>query len=84
MVDDLVAQHDALDDMWGPVGTPPEIVNRVNTELVRIMAMPDMVAKFAALGTDAQTSSPQELSRLVASEVVKWKRVIQIAGVKAE
>ena len=70
--------------MWGPAGTPPEIVNRVNTELVRIMAMPDMVAKFAALGAEAQTSSPQELSRLVASEVVKWKRVIQIAGVKAE
>ena len=70
--------------LWGPAGTPPEIVNRVNAELVRIMAMPDMVARFAALGAEAQTGSPQELSRLVASEVVKWKKVIQTAGIKAD
>ena len=70
--------------MWGPAGTPPEIVTRLNAELVRIMAMPDMVARFASLGAEVQTGSPQELSRLVASEAAKWKRVIQVAGIKAE
>ena len=70
--------------VWAPAGTPADIVNRVNGELVRIMAMPEMVAKFAALGAEVQTGTPQELSRLVASEVVKWKKVVQIAGVKAE
>ena len=70
--------------VWAPAGTPADIVNRVNGELLRIMAMPEMVAKFAALGAEVQTGTPQELSRLVASEVVKWKKVVQIAGVKAE
>ena len=69
---------------WAPAGTPGDIVKRVNGELVRIMAMPEMVAKFAALGAEVQTGTPQELSRLVASEVVKWKKVVRIAGVKAE
>ena len=70
--------------VWAPAGTPADIVNRVNGELVRIMAMPEIVAKFAALGAEVQTGTPQELSRLVASEVVKWKKVVQIACVKAE
>ena len=70
--------------MWGPAGTPREVVSRVNAELVRIMAAPDMVARFAALGAEVQTGSPQELSRLVASEVAKWKKVIQSAGIKVE
>jgi tripartite-type tricarboxylate transporter receptor subunit TctC len=67
----------------GPAGMPPEVVNRLNAEIRRIMAEPEVKAQFLAIGTDASTSSPEEFRQFVAEEVDKIKRVAKAVGVTA-
>jgi tripartite-type tricarboxylate transporter receptor subunit TctC len=64
----------------GPAGMPADVVNRLNSEIRRIMAEPDVKAQFLGFGTDAATGSPQEFGALVATEVDKIKRVAKAVG----
>jgi tripartite-type tricarboxylate transporter receptor subunit TctC len=64
----------------GPAGMPPEIVAKLNSEIRRIMAMPDVQTQFLALGTDTATSTPEELRAMFVDEVEKIKRVAKSVG----
>lgn len=64
--------------------TPPEIVNKLNTEAVRILALPDVVERLSAAGVEIQTATPKAWGDFVASEISKWGKVVKEAGVKAE
>lgn len=64
--------------------TPPEIVNKLNTEAVRILALPDVVERLGAAGVEIQTATPKAWGDFVASEISKWGKVVKEAGVKAE
>ncbi|MBC5768050.1 Bug family tripartite tricarboxylate transporter substrate binding protein [Ramlibacter albus] len=64
----------------GPAGMPAEAVQRLNGEIRRIMALPEVKAQFLQLGTDAATSTPQELAAFVAEEVEKIKAVTKSVG----
>jgi tripartite-type tricarboxylate transporter receptor subunit TctC len=64
----------------GPAGMPPDVVARLNAEIRKIMAVPDMKQQFLALGTDAATGTPEEFGTLVAGEVEKIKRVAKSVG----
>ena len=68
----------------GPAGLPKEVVQRLNGEIVRIMATPEIKERFASFGTDAASSTPEELGRFLAAEVAKIAAVARSAGVKAE
>ena len=68
----------------GPAGLPRDIVDKLNAEIRRIMAAPEIKSQFLALGTDALTGSPEELGALVADEVAKIKRVAVSVGAKNE
>ena len=70
--------------MLAPAGTPVEIVTKLNRELVRIVAMPEVTEKLVAIGADPETGSPQDLKALIASEILKYKNIIEIAGAKVE
>lgn len=67
-----------------PAGTPVAIIARLNQELVRVIAMPEVAEKLVSLGADPESSSPQELKTLIASEIIKYKKIIDIAGAKLE
>jgi len=67
--------------MFGPAGIPQPIVTQLNTELVRILKLPDVQKTFATLGVDAATSTPEELAALVKSEVPKYAKLIQEIGI---
>ena len=67
-----------------PAGTPREIVNRVSSELAKILASPDMRERLDKLGIDAVGSTPAEAARFLDEEIVKWSKVINTAGIKAE
>jgi tripartite-type tricarboxylate transporter receptor subunit TctC len=67
-----------------PAGTPREIVQRLNAETVRAMALPDVREKFLSFGTDAASSSPEELGRFLASEVAKIGKIARDVGAKNE
>jgi len=64
--------------------TPPEIVNKLNAESVRILALPDVVDRLTAAGVDIQTTTPKAWGEFVAAEISKWSKVVKEAGVKVE
>jgi tripartite-type tricarboxylate transporter receptor subunit TctC len=70
--------------MHAPAGTPPDIVRRLNGELVAILRDPDIVARFKQLATDPVGNSPEEFATFVKSELEKYARVIKSAGIKLD
>jgi tripartite-type tricarboxylate transporter receptor subunit TctC len=64
--------------------TPPEIVNKLNSETVRILALPDVIDRLTAAGVDIQTTTPKAWGEFVAAEISKWGKVVKDAGVKVE
>ncbi len=72
---------------WGlfvPTGTPAAIVSRLNAELLKIMKMPDVVERFASLGVEALSSTPEELNTLVRNEIASFGKLIRQANIKAD
>src|SRR5688572_16979974 len=67
-----------------PAGTPPDVVNRLSSEVRRVLATAELRDRFTALGMEAVGSSPAEAARFLDSEITKWQGVIQRAGVKAD
>ena len=63
-----------------PAGTPREVVQRLNAEIVRAMALPEVKERFLSFGTDAATSTPDELGRLLAEEVAKIGKIVKDVG----
>ena len=70
--------------MHAPAGTPPEIVRRLNTELVAILRDPDILARFKQLSTDPVGNSPEEFAAFVRAELDKYARIIKAAGIKLD
>jgi tripartite-type tricarboxylate transporter receptor subunit TctC len=67
-----------------PAGTPREIVQRLNAESLRILAMPDVRERFLAQGVEPLGSTPEQFADHIRSQMAKWSRVVRDAGVKAE
>jgi tripartite-type tricarboxylate transporter receptor subunit TctC len=67
-----------------PGGTPPDIVARLNTEIVRILHTPDMQDRLAALGAEAVGNRPDEFAAFIKAEIAKYARVIRASGAKAD
>ena len=70
--------------VFAPAGTPPAVVARLNSELVKIVHQPDTKAKFLELGADPVGSTPDALAAAVKADAEKWGKVIREAGIKAE
>ena len=70
--------------LMAPHGTPAAVVQRLNDELVRILADPDMARKFAEQGVSAGKMGPTELAAFIRSETVKWTKTAKDAGITAE
>ena len=68
----------------GPARMPPEIVQRLNAEIVAILAQPDTREKLASQGLDARSSTPEDFARIIASDIVRWAAVVQKLGLQAE
>ena len=67
-----------------PAGTPRDIINRINQEMVKRLPGDDVKNRLAAEGIEIRTSTPEDLDRLVASQVAKWTKIIRRAGIKVE
>jgi len=65
-----------------PAGTPREIVNKLHAELKTVMAAPDVQDQLAKIGMIPIVSpTPEELESFVSSEVTRWGRIVQQAGI---
>jgi len=67
-----------------PAKTPPEIAGKLNAEIARILALPEVKAKLAAAGFDAKTSTPEWFAQFIQAETVKWARLLKAIGIKAQ
>jgi tripartite-type tricarboxylate transporter receptor subunit TctC len=65
-------------------GTPREVVDRINREVNAVLAMPAIRDRLLAIGVVTTPSTPEEIAAQVRSEQVKWKKVIEVSGAKAE
>jgi len=77
-------EADTLTGIVVPVGTPPEIVDLLHREIVKIVALPDVQEKLAALGFIAIADTPAEFAARLKSEFAKWAKVIKDAGIKVD
>src|SRR5205085_6120726 len=60
-----------------PAKTPPEVIGKLNGEIARVLAMPEVKAKLAAAGFDAKTSTPEWFAQFIQAETVKWARLLK-------
>jgi tripartite-type tricarboxylate transporter receptor subunit TctC len=78
------ANTDMWYSLWAPSHTPATIVNRIDADVQRALAMPDVRDALARQGMEERTSTPAELRALMASDFDRWAEIVKAAGIKAE
>jgi tripartite-type tricarboxylate transporter receptor subunit TctC len=65
-----------------PKGTPAPIVHRVNAEIMKVLASPDIVARLQAMGIDAaKTNTPADFGAFLRDDLARWKKVVKDADI---
>ena len=67
-----------------PKSTPPAVVNRLNAEITKIAANPEVRQEWAKRGAVPMTMSPDEFSRFLADDIAKWERIVKLSGAKPD
>jgi tripartite-type tricarboxylate transporter receptor subunit TctC len=74
--------------LWGgflvPAGTPPEIVARLNREVLQVITQPDMRTRMAAEGSEVVRTSPQDFGRFVQDEAKKYADIARAANLQRQ
>ena len=70
--------------LLAPAATPPEVIARLNDEVVKLAASADYRAQLAKLGFEPFTTSPQQSAAFLKTELERWGKVIRAADIKAE
>jgi tripartite-type tricarboxylate transporter receptor subunit TctC len=70
--------------LFAPAGTPPEIIGAINGALRDILADADVKKRLLELGVEAKASTPQEISDRLKSDIDKWQKVIEKAGIQKQ
>ena len=77
----------ALDNWWGilaPRGVPPDIVAKLNAEIVRVHGLPDVRERYAGLGVEAVSSTPPRFTEYIKSEAARFGKLLKDAGAKVD
>jgi tripartite-type tricarboxylate transporter receptor subunit TctC len=67
--------------MYAPAGTPAAIVTRLNLEIVKSLDSAELRDRVTRAGVEPETSTPEDLGRLLRSDTAKWAKVIKTAGI---
>jgi tripartite-type tricarboxylate transporter receptor subunit TctC len=70
--------------VMAPAKTPPAVLRKLNGEIARIVAMPEVRQEWAAQGATGMTQSVEEFDRYLRADIEKWAQIVQKAGIKAE
>ena len=70
--------------LLAPAGTPAAIIEKMNAQLVTILATGDVREKLQAQGIEPVGSSPAQLGAHLKSEMVKWEKVVRLSGAKVD
>jgi tripartite-type tricarboxylate transporter receptor subunit TctC len=77
-------EGDTLTGIVVPAGTPKEIIERLNAEIRKLVAVPDVKERLAALGFNPVANRPEEFGERIRTEGSRWARVIRDANIKIE
>jgi tripartite-type tricarboxylate transporter receptor subunit TctC len=67
-----------------PAKTPPVIVTRLNAQIVKVLALPDVRNQFGIQGIEVLGGTPEQFASYIRAEIEKWARVIKLSGAKAD
>ena len=66
-----------------PAGTPPEIVQRLNAEIVKLVALPEVRDRLIALGYDPATNTSAEFAAQIQSDYERFGKLVKDIGLRA-
>ena len=75
-------EYDLWIGLFAPAGTPRPVVDQLNREVSRIMALPDVKERLASQGVVHKPITPDEFDRFVRAEVDKLRNLVRVAGIK--
>jgi tripartite-type tricarboxylate transporter receptor subunit TctC len=67
-----------------PAGTPADIVRRLNAELNKAIQAPEVVARLTSLGTEPTGGTPEQFGATIKSDIARWAKVVEAAGIKID
>ena len=67
-----------------PAGTPPGLIGRLNSELVKALTSPDLKKRFVEAGVEPLTSTPEEFARFIAAETPRYAKIVKDANIPAQ
>lgn len=70
--------------LLAPAGTPPEIIKRLNSELVKVVEQPDVKKRISGMSLIPSTNSPEDFAKFVAAEIPLWKQLALDNNIKVE
>ncbi len=77
----------AVSEWYGvvaPAGTGAVQIERINSEIRKVLARPDVRERLAVLGAETVASTPQEFGAFIKADIAKWAKLVREAGIKAE
>jgi tripartite-type tricarboxylate transporter receptor subunit TctC len=77
-------EADTMQGILVPAGTPKAIIDLLHSEIVKVMALPDVKERMAVLGFEPVANMPEEFAARIKAEIPKWGKVIRDANIKAE
>src|SRR5688572_20042494 len=70
--------------LMAPAGVPQEIINKIQGDTAKVLQMPEVRERLAAMGADPSGESPAELAARIKAESERWGEVVRKAGIKAD
>jgi tripartite-type tricarboxylate transporter receptor subunit TctC len=70
--------------VFTPSGTPPAVINRLHSEIVKVVKLPDIRDRFLSLGGEPVGSTPEQFGAFFRNEVAKWGKVVRESGARAD
>ena len=77
-------EAETMQGVFVPAGTPREVIDRLQRETVRVLALADVKEKLAALGFDAVGNTPEQFAAYLKVEIERWSRVVKAANIRVE
>lgn len=70
--------------LFAPAGTPRPVVDKLRQQTAKVLQLPEIREKLAALGIDPVGNTPEELAAIVKADIEKWTAVARSANVRAD
>lgn len=74
----------AWNGLVAPAGTPDDVVATLNASVLRALADPGLIRRFADLGATTHATTPKEFGDYVSAQIVKWGAVVRQSGAKVD